>query len=611
MDVRLPSPSSNSGDNIRLAYEAATLGTTHSRRTADVGFALPRSWDPSKRGMSGAYSLATGMGNLTEFDSDDNVRKSILQACRNIAKTHPVVSAAVNVYSRYPLQGIRLEHADADMERFYTDLFLEDLDFENFLIDVGKVFWVDGSAYIYGDWSDELGLWVGEDMFDPLDITVEHIPFSGEDFIYYTPNDDIKSFVRQNTPDGYRFRQMYPDIWQAIVTGQPVPVSQDRCIVLANKDRLSENYGTPIMTRAWDTLRLESRMHDAMQATADRLYAPLLLFTVGGTLPNGAQYIPSAAALDAFRSNLDAALASNFRAVVTHQGVDCKEVIRTNTMSAFKQDIDMYDERILMAYGLSTSIFKPQGGTYATSALEFQLAAQILTSYQTMLATVYNRQAAFVAEAQGHYARDEDGNVIYEAREVWDPDVETETGETGAMVVVKTPKLDYPAIKFDVVNFKDEQEERKFRMELKKEGMPISDEDLAIGVDIDLKATEERFNDEQIHKKVEEARRNLAIFDALNEQNLPIPPDVAKYFREAIPPEAVRDAVDQFADRIDSSSAGYADLQTDSNGDSMSGAGGSSNAVEDVTVEDEVEDNTEVRQRPPVSDEQRGDMPKQ
>ena len=601
--MRLNFPKTERKSDAYVLYDAATEGSAHSemRREAglfsvggDIQYLMPRLWDPSIQGMLGNTYQQSGF-DILSFDEDAEVRKRILLGLRNIAKTHGVCRSCIEVYSRYPLQGLRLQHNNAEYERFFTELFIEDLDFENVLIDVGKSFWVDGTVFVYGNWSDELGLWVGEDILDPLVMDVKRVPFAAEDLIYMIPSDDLKQLARGQSMEGRMFQQKFPEMAQAIASGRDILLSSDRVTMIANKDRPSDLWGTPVMLRAWNTLRLEDRLNSAMQATAERLYAPLVLFTVGGTLPDGTQYIPSAKALEAFRANLDAALSSDFRAIVTHAGVQSQEVIRSDRMSNFKNDIDMYDERIFMAWGLTPSILKPQSGTYASSALEFQLASQMLASYQKTLVKIYNKQAAFVAEANEIYEYEKKGDqlqTIYERREIWDP--EAGDGE-GAFVVKDVPKLAIPKMVFDTVNFRDEQKEREFRQALKQQGMPIADSDIAIGVDIDLDDSAEKYITGVKKKKLDESRMNKEIFRAALEQDLPIPPDVRTYMESAIPPEEYQALVEEYRGK-----AAQGDTQTGteigdngglgvSNFDGDMGGGGT---------------------RPAESDEQRAGMPR-
>lgn len=553
--MRLNLPRNNPAEiSSTRIYEASTLGSTHSSHVktgglysfgGDVQFAMPRMWDPATFGMAG-NTRSMGGFDILRFDEDPQVRETVLLGLRNIAKTHGVCRACIDVYSRYPLQGLKLQHRNAEYERFFTELFLEDLDFENFLTDLGKSFWIDGTAFVYGNWSDELGLWVGEDILDPLIMDVRRVPLISEDMVYMVPNDDMKQLARGQSPEGMAFRRNFPDMADAIASGRDIPMSSDRVTMIANKDRPSDLWGTPVMLRCWNTLRLEDRMNSAMQATADRLYAPLTMFTIGGNLPDGTQYIPSAAALEAFRQNLDAALSSDFRAIITHAGVQAQEVLRSDRISNFKNDMEMYDDRIFMAWGLSPSILKPQNSNYATTALEFQLVSQMLASYQKVLAKVYEKQAAFVAEAHEIYEYEKKGDqlkTIYERREIWD---ESAGDGEGAFVVKDVPKLAIPKLMFNVVNFRDEQKEREFLQALKQQGIPIADDDIAIGVDIDLEDSAEKVIAETKKKKLDESRMNLAIFRAALEQELPIPPDVRSYMESAIPPEEYQALVEKY-----------------------------------------------------------------
>jgi len=600
MRINLPRNEISTASNTVL-FDTATIASTHSMHKVgglystggDVAYSMPRIWDPSMYGMAGSSTVQSGF-DILRFDEDRSVRERVLLGLRNVAKTHPVCRSCCEVYSRFPLQGLKLQHSNKEYERFFTELFLEDLDFENFLTDVGKSFWIDGTAFVFGNWSDELGLWVGEDILDPLMMDVRRIPFASEDVIYMIPSDDLKQLARGQSMEGIRFRQLFPEMADAIQRGQDIPMSSDRVTMIANKDRPSDLWGTPIMLRCWNTLRLEDRMNSAMQATADRLYAPLIMFTVGGQLPDGTQYIPSAGALDAFRANLDAALSSDFRAIVTHSGVQSQEVIKSDRMSNFKNDMEMYDSRIFMAWGLSESILKPQSQTYAASAMEFQLAAQMLASYQKVLAKIYLKQAAFVAESQEMYEYEKKGDnlqTIYENREVWD---ENAGDGEGAYVVKKLPKLAIPKPVFNVINFRDEQKEREFLQALKKEGIPIADDDLAIGVDIDLENSADKYIAEMKKKKLDESRMNLAIFRAALEQDLPIPPDARKYMESAIPPDEYDALVEQYRGKGTSVPG---DIGTEISGD-MSGLGVGA-------FDGEVGGSS----RPPESDEQRADMP--
>lgn len=532
---------------VVAAYDAARSGYKHSNfRTAsmsgpDVGFTLPKMFDPARTGMGGdGYGSWNGGYDLLRFDDDANVRRQVLLAARNIAKTHPLVSAIIEIYSSFPLSGMKLTHSDPSMQRFYEDLFMDDLDFPNFLTDVGRCFWTDGMTFVFGNWSDDLGLFVGEDVLDPIDMDVQRMPLSGTETITMRPSDYMRSVAKDQGPAGQEFRRQFPDLADTVARGLDIAFDASRITYLADKDRPSDLYGSPRILRCWNTLRLESRMNSAMQATADRLYAPLMMFTIGGTLPNGDRFIPPASALDAFRDNLDAALSSDFRAIITHDGVHAQRLIDGDRMNNFKSDWDMYDERIFTAWGLSSSVLKPESTTYATGALEFKLAAQLMTRFQHKIRKVYENQAAIVAEAHRHYERDEGtGEVVTERREVWDEDA-------GEYKVIECPRLSFPTLQFSPVDFTDRQRRREFLAQMRQQGMQISDEDIMVDVNIDLDESRRRFNEEQVQRSVDEARRQASVFSATVGQSLPVPPDTKSYMDGGVAPLRFKSVMDAY-----------------------------------------------------------------
>jgi hypothetical protein len=440
----------------------------------------------------------------------------------------------LEVYARYPTAGAHLECKNKDVNDFFEQIFFEDLDYENFLIDVGREYWQYGEVFANGVWDDSLGIWTEEELLDPRQMEIIRVPFSSENLLKFVPDEEMKRIVMGNDVAGRIFCEENPEFAELVKTGQDIIISPDRCVHLANKDSVRDMHGTPVALRAWNTLRLEERLQSAMLATADRMYAPLLLFSLGGNLADGSPYIPSPNAISTFRSRLDAALSSDFRALITNQFVNVQEVIRGDKMANFKNDIDMYDDRLFMAWGLSSSILKPSSGPYATSAMEFELASQMLRSYQKCLCELYNRRAAFVAEANEIYDYDIIGGVKVdktEWREVWDEDAND--GE-GGFVVKEAPKLLFPELRMETINFNTTEKTRDFLMQLQKQGIPVARQAFFMGTDIDYRATAEQASQDAIHDAVQEAEEHAAIFRACTEKGIPVPPATAKYLKEGI-----------------------------------------------------------------------------
>ena len=517
---------------IERAQPVAAMDKTAGFGDTGAQFAVPRVFDPARQKRVGQRGY--GYNNYMDIDHNEEARRNLLDGVEVIMKTNPVMRACLEVYSRYPTAGAHLECKNKDVNSFFEQIFFEDLDYENFLIDVGREYWQYGEVFANGVWDDGLGIWVEEELLDPRQMEIIRVPFSSENLLKFVPDDEMRRIVMGNDLAGRIFCEENPEFAELVRTGQDIIISPDRCVHLANKDSVRDMHGTPVALRAWNTLRLEERLQSAMLATADRMYAPLLLFSLGGNLADGSPYIPSANAIATFRSRLDQALASDFRALITNQFVNVQEVIRGDKMANFKNDIDMYDDRLFMAWGLSSSILKPASGPYATSAMEFELASQMLRSYQKCLCALYNRRAAFVAEANGIYDYDIIGGVKVdktEWREVWD---ENADGGEGGFVVKEVPKLLYPELRMETINFNTTEKTRDFLMQLQKQGIPIARQAFFMGTDIDYRATAEQASQDAIHDAVQEAEDHAAIFRACTEKGIPVPPATAKYLKEGI-----------------------------------------------------------------------------
>lgn len=608
--VNLPSHQGGVRDasSLRIAVEHAAPECSKMERTAAFGepgtqFAIPRIFDPARQKRIGQRGY--GYNNYMDIDHNEEARKNLLDGVEVIMKTNPVMRACLEVYARYPTAGAHLECKNKDVKDFFEQIFFEDLDYENFLIDVGREYWQYGEVFANGVWNDSLGIWTGEELLDPRQMEIVRVPFSSENILKFIPDEEMKRIVNSQDVAGRIFSEENPEFADLVKTGKDILISPDRCVHLANKDSVRDLHGTPVALRAWNTLRLEERLQSAMLATADRMYAPLLLFSLGGNLADGSPYIPSPNAIGTFRTRLDEALASDFRALVTNQFVNVQEVIRGDKMANFKNDIDMYDDRLFMAWGLSSSILKPAGGPYATSAMEFELASQMLRSYQKCLCELYNRRAAFVAEANGIFDYDIIGGIKVdktEWREVWD---EGENNGEGSFVIKEVPKLLYPELRMETINFNTTEKTRDFLMQLQKAGIPVARQSFFMGTDIDYRSTAEQASQDAIHDAVQRSSEHAAIFRACVEKGIPVPPDTVKFMRDGIPALEEKELLDKISPEEENKSAPFGRTQEDQ---SMSQLESVVEMADGSARDDEYAMGDGVR--PDVSDERREEMDK-
>ena len=601
---------------VQKMFQNAGVGSVSGggqHKEASVGnagglsIATPRIFDP-RSSQSIRSDYGDGMLNM---DKNKAQRDLLFEYCRLFYKTHPVIGACIDVYSTFPVAGVHIDDEDSSLKQFYSELFLDDLNYEQFMKDLGREYWTTGNAFPFANWDKDLGIFTTEELLDCTDIEIHRIPFAKSNIYELIPSEYMKTLARGSEYDSNVFRSEFPEMVDCINRSKNIPVSNDVLSHLARKDRQSDCFGTPVMLRAWNTLKLEDRMHSAMQAIADRLYAPLIMFKMG-TLIGDQPWVPDAGTMDKFRQKLDIALSSDFRAIVTHFAITAEEVIKTGSMSAFKGDADMYDEKLFMCFGLSSSILKGGNQTgatnYASSALQMELCSQYLATYQTNLVNHYNRRAKFVAEANGHYETEKQGDIrkiVYEQRKVYNE-------ETEEFEIKDVPKLHYPKIEMETINFRDDEKIREFKRQLRQDGVPISNEELVVGIDIDLKASAEKLKQEQINTTVLEMEKNTALLEIALAKGLIVPPEVVTYAKTGIAPFKFQKMLEEFSGtptKPAPSDVPTAPLQSDALiGDVQQQMDG----VKDMSTPDVTSEGVNGGGvRPNISDEQRADAPKQ
>jgi intein/homing endonuclease len=77
--------------------------------------------------------------------------------CRLVYMTHPLVPSLIDIYSRFPLLDIEFKHKDQKLADFYGELFLNQLDYQEFLYDMAREYWTVGEAFALGSWHDGIG----------------------------------------------------------------------------------------------------------------------------------------------------------------------------------------------------------------------------------------------------------------------------------------------------------------------------------------------------------------------------------------------------------------------------------------------------------------------
>lgn len=548
---------------------------------------------------------------------DGEINK-VVEFARLLYNTHPVIGSAVDIYTFYPLAGMEAVcPKDPSIAEFYNSLFMDQLNYEDFLADVGREYWIAGEAFPFGSFNELLGVWDDDDLLLPQDVNVIRTPFAREPRFEIALPAQIAQIIRDRKPE-WEYRQIvesYPELLTyartSDLTGDErfqIPVNN---LLMQHVKRTGDSFhprGIPILMRAFRAVAQEEMLNAAQDSIATRLYTPLLMANLGASatdMGTNAPWVPTQEDLDAFIEDVNIALAADFRLIAHHFAVRISNVFGREAIPDMDRDFERLTERSLQAFGLSkTMISGAQGGeTYAADALNRDLVSQLLTTYQRKIKRFFRKRAEVVAEAQGHYDFERKGGRVIPVMEeilVADP-------ETGEQRVESRPKLLLPELRIRAMNLKDENQMRSFVEELRHSGVPISMRTRLVNIDIDLEDEQRAVMDEQVEQAIMAQEVRKQTYLALLQRGLPIPEDLRQDFEphaiDATPPGSGA-ADDQVLDTLGITEPANTDALAPTI-DELLGTDGQ-DAVTEMLPRNRVLEGT----RPAESDEQRAGMPR-
>lgn len=484
----------------------------------DLYAAIPRFYDPLEY-----FDLSGLPWNV----ADEGHRHKLHKWMRLYYSTHYLVPILIDIFTRFPLVGMDLECKDSDLKGFYEDLFLDQMNYPEFMTSLGREYWTVGETFPLGSFDEDLGIWEREELLNPEDIVIENFPLLGSKQLKIVPPEYLKKLAQTKNPaKEYKMLEInFPELIPYLKKNEHIPISDVLLKQIAFKATPWDDHGTPLLLRGLRTLIHEEKLLASQDAIAERLYSPLILAKLGVMDLGDGQgpWIPSPDELDAFRDDMDLALSNDFRLLVHHFGLEVENVFGREQMPRLGDDFDRIERRIMQIFGVNPSLLSAGSNSqpYASSALQAEFLNQILRTYQGYLKDHFKQRAMVVAEAQGHYDYEKKGTKripIYE--EV------IEFDEDGNKRIVEKRKLLIPELEFETLDLRDEATQRQFLQSLRAQGVPIPDQKMMIGVDVELKNMVEEYNEELVSKTIAQQEAKMKAYKALKNAGLPIPPDL-------------------------------------------------------------------------------------
>jgi hypothetical protein len=301
---------------------------------------------------------------------------------------------------------------------------------------------------------------------------------------------------------------------------------------MVNKAAWWDLRGTPHLLRSFRTLMLEESLNAAQDAVCDRLYAPMILATLGiENMGDGECWIPDQGELEDLRDDIQSALAADFKLLCHNFGLQVTSVFGRESVPRFDTDYDRVDAQLMQSWGIGQGlIMGGSGDTYAGTAINREVCEQLMKSAQNKVIRHMRKRMEIVSEAQEFYDFELKGGKripIYET-------VVEEDEETGEQYTVRVPKLLLPEVRFATLNLRDEATERNFVSQLKQLGVPISDKTLAINIPFEFEQELERQAQETIDKGMAQAEAMHVLQELCDAQDYAYPAELAEHLQATL-----------------------------------------------------------------------------
>jgi hypothetical protein len=518
----------------------------------------------------------------------DDILKKARSWCRYFYISHNIVPTAIDIMARFPLVGFENYCSDQSIQDFYDELFIDDLSYEQKLIEIGLELWKTGESFSLGDWSSDLGVWVGEELLNPDDVLVHRITFPRMEAYQLDISDHLHEVI--NT-DKFPFEKqaielVLPGIIDNIKHKRPIDLPSQNLYVMQQRADPWANRGTPLLMRAFRQLMLEERLNRAQCAISERLFTPFILIKLGlnNIDGNGAMWMPNLQDLYRTQAVFENLMESDYRTLVHHFGITVEVPLSKEKMPDMDSDYERIENSILQVFGISRDLLSGGKGqqAYATTALSAEFLMQRLNTYQVDIKRFLRSRYEKVAEAQGFYEME--GPPFNRTPKVIRQLV---VHENGQKEVVERNKLLIPEPRFVSMDFRDEKAQREFLTQLKESGVPISAKTMTKGVKYDPQEEGDMIVEESKIKAITEARIKKEVKEAVAEAGL------GEYVDQAFIDKMTQDALEPV--KVESPGMGggaVVPVQTDEQG----------NLKQQPAVQ--------TPTRPEQSDEQRKGMPR-
>jgi len=327
-------------------------------------------------------------------------RATINAWCRSFFALNPFVHNAISLHSTYPISKLSIKCPNKDIEKFFDDM-IEEIDLMNICVQIAQEYWLLGEAFVYAELDEGKGKWSRLHIQNPDFMLVKRTVVASEPIIMLRPDENLKKIIFSNRPtDIEQRKQLNQHIIDSVRRGENIPLDNFHVSHLARRISPYEIRGTGLPVCIFRQLMLFDKLRESKYAQSDNMINPLTLVKIGS-----ADYKPTFADLEAWRSVFEEAQYDKDFKIFTHEGVAVERVGWGQGIYDISGDITQLLKEIFI--GLFVPPVMMDGGdttTYANAGVALDVLRQRYMQFRNMMSIwLKNKIFAPISKIQGFY----------------------------------------------------------------------------------------------------------------------------------------------------------------------------------------------------------------
>lgn len=310
----------------------------------------------------------------------------LYQRFRYYVQREPLVGAAIELHSEYPLSQFELSHEDPGLREEFNDI-AEDLNLFELMLDMTYEYFAIGETFVFGIFDDhkDPSVWKSFVLLNPLNISINHTPITDG-----RPNSTFSLKVDKQTSDvvikgkysGNQSNALYDripqDVKNAIMSSDGwMPLNEMQVSHFKRKGNYFKVRGESLIYRILHLLAYRDRIRDGQLAIIDRNATSRELWKVGSPdNPASPDEINEIADL-VQQSYLDPS-----QAIVWHDAVSVDVIGGSEKVLPLRQEMDQIEEEIYIGLMLNKGFLDSSYGAYANTSVALDILISRYLTYR-------------------------------------------------------------------------------------------------------------------------------------------------------------------------------------------------------------------------------------